>query len=154
LLQANRLHFRVVEGIMRHPYRTIGLAIVTVVLLTGCSTANYFRLLLTVKDGDTGKPVEGVTGIIDYTTNAEEQKNDLTIGLSSTGSTNADGQLTHDFMVSPYPSNAPHWYLKLKKEGYEPAVIDIKPNPEPERKRDEKHPLPVVVEMKPLAKKP
>jgi hypothetical protein len=137
---------------MRHPYRTVGLALVAVVLLTGCSTANYFRLLLTVKDADTGKPIEGVTGVLDVQL-SEQHKNELDHGYSLGGGTNADGQLTHEFMVSPYPSDWP-WYLKLKKEGYEPVTIDIKPNPQPERKHDEKTPLPVTVEMKPLTKKP
>lgn len=139
---------------MRHPYRTIGLAVAAVVLLTGCSTANHFRLLLTVKDANTGEPVEGVTGVIDDTLSAEERKNEPDFGFPLVIGTNADGQLTYEFMVSPYPSDAPHWYLKLKKEGYEPAVIDIKPNPQPKRNGDEKPPLPVTVEMKPLAKKP
>jgi hypothetical protein len=138
---------------MRHPYRTIGLAVAAVVLLTGCSTANHFRLLLTVKNADTGEPLEGVTGVL-TTSPSEERKNELDYGFPLVVGTNADGQLTHEFMVSPYPSDAPHWYLKLKKEGYDPVIIDIKPNPQPERKGNEKHPLPVTVEMKPLAKKP
>ena len=36
------------------------------------------------------------------------------------------------------------------KEGYEPVVIDIKPKPLPERRRDVKIPLTVKVEMQPV----
>jgi len=140
------------EDTVRHSYRTIGLAVVAVVLLTGCSTANYFRLLLTVKDANTGEPVEGIIAVLDAPS-SEQHKNEPDFGHLIPPSTNADGQLTYEFMVSPYPSDRP-WYLKVRKEGYEPVVIDIMPNPQPERKGNEKSPLPVTVEMKPLAKKP
>ena len=43
---------------MRHPYRTTGLVIVAVVLLTGCSTPQTFTLFLTVRNAD-GKYVGG-----------------------------------------------------------------------------------------------
>src|SRR5690349_4847632 len=102
---------------MRHPHQTLGLAAVAVVLLTGCSTANYFRLLLTVKDADTGKPVEGVIGVLDTGPSSEERKNEPDFGYLIPPSTNVDGQLTNEFMISPYPSDRP-WYLKLRREGY------------------------------------
>ena len=137
---------------MRHPYRTIGLAVGTVVLLSGCTTMGHFRLLLTVKDAETGEPLEFATGDLDTRGN-EERKHEMTQS-GQLPWTNENGQSTYDFQVSPYPHDRPHWYLKLRKEGFESVVIDIKPNPQPEQKRNEPMLLHVTVEMKPLPKQP
>ena len=66
--------------------------------------------------------------------------------------TDEEGRLTDDFLISPYPSDAPHWYLKLVKEGFDPVVIDIKPASQP--KGAEKTPLNIEVEMRPKAQLP
>jgi hypothetical protein len=135
---------------MRHPYRTVPLVVAAVVLLTGCSYSYPIQLLLTVKNADDGKPVEGVTGVLD-TLAVEERKQDLDYGSSFSNRTNADGLLTHEFTAGNTDHKGP-WYLKLQKDGFEPLVIAIRPSPVP--KSGEQTPVPVTVEMKPLPKKP
>lgn len=81
----------------------------------------------------------------------EERKFDPTYG-GRDETTDAKGQLTHEFMVSPYPCDHPHWYLKLTKEGFQPVEIDIKPHPQPKKVQGQKIPLNVKVEMKPTVK--
>jgi hypothetical protein len=141
---------------MRHPYRTVSLVVVTLVLLTGCSVSYPFQLLLTVKNADDGTPVEGVTVVLD-TTNADEDRLQFDRGSypspSSDRQTDAEGRLTFTFQINNEPHRYAYWFLKLRKDGFEPAVVDIRPNPVPKNHR-ETTPLPVVVEMKPLPKKP
>ena len=64
--------------------------------------------------------------------------------------TDNDGTLSRDFLVSPYPDDHNHWYLKLQKEGFETEAVNIKPSPLP--KNSSKSPLTVEVRMKPLSK--
>jgi hypothetical protein len=139
---------------MRHPYRTVSLVVVTLVLLTGCSTSHTFQLLLTVKNAETGESVPGAKVVLDAGTLSGDRKGDMEAGHHALGSTNEDGQFSYDVFISPYPSDVPHWFLKLQKDGFEPLVIDIKPASQPRKRDGEKVPLPVVVEMKPLPKKP
>ena len=127
------------------------LLVVAVVLLTGCSWSYKFRLLLTVKNADDGTPVQGVTAVLDDPVLADERKQDLNAG-SRLGTTDAGGELTHDFIRNGSGWSDP-WYLKLKKEGFEPQVIDINPRKDG-LKSGEPNPLPIAVEMKPLPKKP
>lgn len=135
---------------MRHRYRTIGLAIATIVLLSGCSWSNTFQLLLTVTSADDKQPVGGVAAVLDTLGAVEERKQQLDAG-SPIGTTDAAGQLRHNFTISGYTSNSGPWYLKLQKEGFEPLIIDISPK----RSVNEREvPLPVTAEMKPIAKKP
>lgn len=136
---------------MRHPYRTIALTIVAVVFTTGCSVSYPFQLLLTVKNADDGTPLEGVTGTLD-TMGVEEQKTRLDYGFGLQTHTGTDGRLTYDFNISGSPDRFPHWYLKLHKDGFEPVVIDIQPNPVPDDRKN-RQPIPVTVEMKPTVKK-
>ena len=136
---------------MRHPYRTIGLAIVSVVLLTGCSTLHTFKLILTVKNAGDGQPVEGATVVLDDTLTAAEHKQQLDRG-SPLGETNAEGKLTHEFKISGYTSRSGPWYLKIQKDGFEPQVLDV--SPKQDFNSREPIPLPVVVGLKPLPKQP
>ena len=136
---------------MRHPYRTAALAFAAVTLLTGCSWSCTFNLLLTVINADDGKPVPGVTVVLDTYSLAEDRKQDLDAG-GQIGSTDGQGQLTHEFSISGYTSSEGPWFLKLRKEGFEPVVKDISPHKEA-KKGGERNPLPVNVEMKPLPKK-
>lgn len=135
---------------MRYPRRTIALAAAAVVLLTGCSTSHAFRLLLTVTNADDGTPVQGATVVLD-TSQSEARMHDLAHG-SQIGPTDAAGKLTHDFSFGGYTKRTGPWYLKVQKEGFEPRVIDI--SPRTDAKSGEPNPLPVAVELKPLAKKP
>ena len=137
---------------MRHPYRTVSLVVVAVVLLTGCSTSHTFRLLLTVKSADTGEPVEGAIPVLHESVD-DERKNDMEYGWHHFEPTDATGRVTVEFKVSGYTSSSTsRWYLKIRKDGFEPQVIDI--NPRVQVKAGEVTPLPVTVELKPLAKKP
>jgi hypothetical protein len=111
---------------MRHPYRTVGLTIAAVVLLTGCSNSYTFNLLLTVTNQDDGQPVEGVTVVLDTAINAEEQKQKLDAG-SLLDATSAEGKLTHRFNYAGYFRTSGPWYLKLQKEGFVSQVIDVSP---------------------------
>ena len=132
---------------MRNPFRTITLAAAAILLLTGCSYSYPFQLLLTVKDAETGKPLEGVTGVLD-TTDREEAKYQMESGFSLRRETGAGGGLMHDFQITNKPDQYRHWFLKLRKEGYEPTVVDIRPDPVPETK--ERISIPIAVKMKPL----
>jgi hypothetical protein len=129
---------------VRHSRRSLLLILSAVVFLPGCSTLQLFQLLLEVRN-ENGKPLPGVSIKLDTLGN-EERKLDVEYGIQS-GITDEEGRITLDFMVSPYSSDSPHWYLKLTKEGFETAVIDIKPYPQPV-KVQERIPLNVMVEMK------
>ena len=133
---------------MRHPYRTVSLAIIAV-LLSSCSFQYYFHLFITVTNEETGQPVEGVAGRIDtYVVNDSEK--DLDFG-DDIGVTGANGQIDREFIISGGSRTRP-WLLKLKKEGYEPLVIDIKLESMAEPGAKHKQPLPVEVKMKALKK--
>jgi hypothetical protein len=135
---------------MRSPKLTTALFAVSLLMLTGCSTAHYFILHLTVTDADSGKPLSGVATNLD-TRGDEERKMDHEYGYP-TDVTGPDGQMTREFMISPYPSDAAHWYLKLKMDGYEMEVIEIKPAEQPKTK--EKTPLDVSVRLRPTRVQP
>jgi hypothetical protein len=134
---------------MRHPYRTTFLIVSTIILLTGCSTSQTFQLILSVRNKTDGKPVSDVQVTID-TLGIEERKFDMDYGWPR-ATTDADGRLSQDFMVSPYPNDRYHWYLRVSKEGFEPLVIDIKPATQPP-KTTEASPLKVDVELEPIKK--
>jgi hypothetical protein len=125
--------------------------IAAVVLLTGCSWSQVFRLSLTVVNRTNGTPIAGAVVDVDTFATNEEGKNDP---VPETGyQTNEAGRLDYDFSISGYTptsSGADRWYLKVRKDGYEPVVVDIKPPPE--RKKDGPIPLAVTVEMRPVEK--
>jgi hypothetical protein len=135
---------------MRHPYRTVAVALAAVVLLTSCSWDCAFHLVLTVTNAEDGEPVPGVTALLDTHGILEGHKDDLNAG-DEIGSTGEDGTLTHDFVIAGYTKSQGPWYLKLKKKGFEPVVIDISPRTDA-KKGGELNPLPVGVRMKTLAK--
>jgi hypothetical protein len=128
------------------------LAVTAVVLLPGCTTGHYFQLLVTVRDADTRQPIVGAEVRLDATDRADNLKTDLDAGYNASGQTGDDGRFTQEVLVSPYPGDGLHWWLKVRKDGYEPAVIDIMPKPQPTG--GEKTPLPITVELKPVAKNP
>ena len=139
---------------MRHLYRTLFLVFTAVVLLTGCSTSHTFQLLLLVRNKADGTPLSGVNLNLSTNWGNEEHKLDTIYGeWNPSPTTDAAGRFTRNFMVSPYPSDHPHWYLKLTKEGFEPMAVDIKPSPQP-RKHDGITPLNVEVEMQPMKQPP
>jgi hypothetical protein len=131
---------------MRHRCRTVLLSVAAVVLLTSCSTSQAFHLLVTVLTAD-GTPVAGAKVLLD-TQGVEERKLDPEYGWPHDGATDAQGRFAHDFSVSPYPSDDPRWYLKVSKDGFETVVIDIKPDPQPEKSR-ERIELTRTVELRP-----
>jgi hypothetical protein len=138
---------------MRHPFRTTIVVIAAVVPLTGCSWSQVFQLSLTVVDKTDGTPIPGATVLVDTSLANEERKNDP---VHETGfQTDQAGRLEYDFSIpgyTPTASGGDRWYLKVRKAGYEPVVLDIKPNPPPERSRDQHLPLTVKVEMRPVTK--
>ena len=136
---------------MRHPCRTVPLVAVAVVLLTGCSRSFPYQLLLTVRDADTGASAEGVSVILDASILAEERKANMEEGYHAVGATDKEGQFAQEVRVNSYPQETNCWYLKLRKDGFEPLTVTIKP---PEPRSGEVVPLPVTVELKPLPKKP
>lgn len=136
---------------MRHPGRAIALAAIAVVLLTGCSWSCSFRLLLTVENAADGTPLPEATAVLDTGTLAEERKGDPDEG-SLLAPTNDAGQLTFDFNSAGYTSTTGPWYLKVRKEGFEPQVIDVSPHVEVKSGGKERHPLPVTIRLKPLPK--
>ncbi len=81
----------------------------------------------------------------------EATKSDLDSPWPHDGKTDKAGLFIHDYLISPYPSDKPHWYLKVSKDGFEPVVIDIKLMPQPAKSKDGPIPLPVTVELKPKA---
>ncbi len=92
-----------------------------------------FRLSLTVVDKTDGKPIPGAEVDVDASLTNEEQKhNPVETGLL----TDEAGRLEYDLSIpgyTPTASGGERWYLMVRKEGYEPVVIDIKPNPPPGR---------------------
>jgi hypothetical protein len=140
---------------MSHPFRTTSLVIAAVVLLTGCSWSQVFQLNLTVVDKTDGTPIPSALVVVDTSLTNEERRNDPV--TTETGfQTDKAGRLEYDFSISGYTpthSGADRWYLKVSREGYEPVVIDIKPQPPPER-REGKIPLTVKVEMRPAKNPP
>jgi hypothetical protein len=142
-------------AVMGHPLRTTALVVAAVALLAGCSWSQVFRLSLTVVDKADGTPIPGAQVVVDTSVTNEERKSDPVppdAGLQADGA----GRLEHDFSISGYTptsSGGDRWYLKVSKEGYEPVVTDIKPNPPPDR-REGKIPLAVRVEMRPVGNPP
>jgi hypothetical protein len=136
---------------MRHLARTIPLAVVAIVCLTGCSVSYPFQLLLTVKNAEDGKPIEGATGVLDALA-VDEHESQLDYGRHRLPATDTQGRLTYDFSLTGSSGRFLHWHLKLQKEGFEPVVVSIWPN-EPNSPR-ELTSVPVVVELKLLPKKP
>jgi hypothetical protein len=133
---------------MTHPLRTTLLVITAVVFLTGCSWTQVFRLTLTVLDKRDGTPISGAKVAVDAYTSNEEGKNDF--GPETGLQTDEAGRVDFDFSIpgyTPTASGGGRWYLKVQKDGYEPMVTDIKPNPPPER-REGKIPVTVKVEMR------
>src|SRR5579872_2102643 len=136
---------------MSHQLRTTFLVIVAVVLLTGCSWSQVFRISLTVVDKTDSKPITGAQAEVDTSYSSDERKNDP-VPPGTGHQTDVAGSLDFDVSISGYTptsSGGERWYLKVRKEGYEPVVIDIKPKPAPERNKDGPIPLNVKVEMQP-----
>ncbi|SRR6266545_4999334 len=88
---------------MRHPSRTALIAFTVVVLLTGCSWSQVFRLSLTVVDKDTGKPIPGAKVDVDASSLNEERKNEQ---VDTGRQTDEAGRLDYDFSISGYPPTA------------------------------------------------
>jgi len=126
-----------------------------VVLLTGCSWSQVFRLSVTVVDKADGKPIPGAEVLVDaFVTNEERKDEPIPEGWGGVRTDEA-GRLDTDFSISGYTptsSGGDRWYLKVRKEGYEPVVIDIKPNPPPERNKEGPIPLTAKVEMQRVRK--
>jgi 5-hydroxyisourate hydrolase-like protein (transthyretin family) len=80
---------------MRHPYCTVPLVITAVVLLTGCSTAQTFQLLVTVLNKADGKPLAGAKVSLD-TLGVEERKLDLDYGWLNDAKTDDGGKFSYD----------------------------------------------------------
>lgn len=142
---------------VERPYRLSVLAFTAVILLTGCSWSQVFRLSLTVVDKTDGKSIPGAKVVVDASEINEERKNDP-VPQDTENQTNEMGRLGYEFSISGYtPTNSGgrRWYLKVRKEGYEPVVIDIKPDPPPPRNRD-RQPIPLTakVEMQRVAELP
>jgi hypothetical protein len=134
---------------VRHPYRTTVLVVAAVVFLTGCSWSQTFTLFLTVRNAEDGQPVPGAAVKLD-TLGSEERKDEHDYGVGPGGQTGPDGRFEHDFRISGYTeSGSERWYLKVKKDGFEPQVINIRPANQP-RKPDEKIPLRVEVRLRPV----
>jgi hypothetical protein len=110
------------------------MAIVAFVPLTSCSKGQEFRIVVTVLDAIDGKPIAGAVVILDNH-GIEDRKLDTSYGSPHDQVTNDAGYFAYEFYVSPYPSDAPRWYLKVSKTGYETAAIDIKPSPQPPHSR-------------------
>ncbi len=130
---------------------TLGLVLAAVVPLAGCGKkeGQDFQLSLVVHNLADGQPLPGVTVLLD-TAGSEESRAHPDQGVA-VGTTDAEGRLTHQFRVSPYPSDSPHWWLKLSKEGYTPVVRDIRPK-EPPGKQDAAFPIALTVGMEPEKK--
>jgi hypothetical protein len=157
---------------MRHPIRTTLLVVAAVVLLTGCTTSQDFRLVLLVLDKESGRPIPIARIELDDQVNEErkedysrlEEPNPLAV-VNDDGkaeqeqreyrwrapATDGEGKLEYGFRVSPYPPYERPWYLRVVKKGYEPVVIDIHPYPEPAATRG-RISQPVIVEMTPKKK--
>ena len=131
---------------MRHPIRTIALAAIATILLTGCSVSYPFQLLLKVETEDDGQPLEGVTVVLD-TTSEYADKWRMDHGFHHGVPTDASGRVVLDFQITQAPDIYKHWFLKLQKDGYESTVIDIRPNPVPNSR--DRTPIPITVKMKP-----
>jgi hypothetical protein len=136
---------------MRHPVRTIALAAIATVLLTGCTKVYPFQLLLTVESEADGRALEGVTAVL-KTTSGDANRLGMDYGSQLGDLTDSSGRFTHDFQIVGSPDNDKHWYLKLQKDGFEPVVVDIRPDPVPNS--HDKTPIPVTVKMKALPPAP
>jgi hypothetical protein len=82
---------------------------------------------------------------------ADERKGDPDEGLRLLP-TDATGQIDFEFNVGGYTSTDGPWYLKVRKDGFEPRAIDISPHVDV--KNGERYPLPVTIRLKPLSHKP
>ena len=134
---------------MKYPIRTVGLVTITFILLAGCQFSYPYTLILSVKDANNNQPVPGVSVKLD-TSGSEEQKFNMDYTTHrDIPDSEADGQVLYDFKEGG--SQLTGWYLKLKKEGYEIEVIDIKPSTEP-KNRNERTILKVEARMRPIAK--
>jgi hypothetical protein len=126
-------------------------ALVAIVLLTGCSWSRSFSLLLTVENANDGQPVPDVSAVLDTRAMADERKGDPDEGTRLLP-TDAVRKLTFDFNIGGYTKSDGPWYLKIRKDGFEPQEVDISPHVEV--KNGERYPLPVTVRIKPLPKQP
>jgi hypothetical protein len=112
----------------------------------GCTKGYNYDLSCVVKSAADGKPLRGVTVVLDTLGN----KDDLSYGDPLSEPTDAEGRVTRTFFVDlcAFDPGRPRWYLKLEKEGFVPEVVDITPTTRPE-KLGSTTPLSVVVQMRP-----
>ena len=161
---------------MRHPYRTALFAITTAVVLTSCSWTQPFRLTVTVVDQKDGTPLFGCKVGVDANFNdtQENQHNREPVPWADVAAngvaeapavieqrkansawmkwrtTDLAGRAECDFSIHGYTktqSGSKRWDLAVRKEGYEPVLIDFKPDPLPEGGRDV-IPLTLTVKMR------
>lgn len=113
---------------MRSRCLTLGPFAAAVLLLSGCSYSYDFHVLVSVLGAD-GKPLGGATVRLDTMGN-EERKLDLEHGVPQGAAEDGVGRFPIDFSVSDAAGeHRGPWYLKVSKEGFEPVVVDIHPDP-------------------------
>jgi hypothetical protein len=127
-------------------FLSLACAATFLVFASGCTKVYYFQLSCVVTSAVDGKPLAGVTAVVDIF----GKKEDLSYGDPIKDPFDAKGGLTHTFFVSVGSSalDKPHWYLKLQKEGFHPEVVEIKPLSMPE-KAGTITPISRVVHMRP-----
>lgn len=109
---------------------------------SGCTLEYRYELSCFVQNAADGKPLSGVLALLD----TDGRADDLTKGRTGARPTDAEGRLTHEFILISQPGTK-RWYLKLEKDGFEPLVIDI--TPAAPLASGHKNPQSVVGQMRP-----
>lgn len=139
------------------PFGALVLAAGLLACGTGCSRYDIYNLFCEVRNADDDTPIEGVRAVLDLFCREDELKagTDMEKGVVLKETTDPNGLFVHEIRVIPY--NMFHddrrWLLKLSKDGFHPAVVDITPTRAPEAPAHALA-LEVSVKMRPKAEKP
>jgi hypothetical protein len=119
-------------------------------LLAACSCGHEIRLQVTVTNAEDGKPLSGVKGTFDDSSEAEEKKSDFDWCYPMSERWDMPGTLCCRIQYVKTMRDRP-WYVKLQKDGFEPLIVDIRSylTQQPLTDID----LPITIEMKPVPKK-
>jgi hypothetical protein len=124
----------------------LALSAVMLLSLSGCTKGYHYTLTCVVRNAADGKFLEGVNAVVD----TKGKKDELSYGYPVLELSDAEGRFQYKLYITMRSPDfsAPHWYLKLQKDGFRSEVVDIKPGPEP-KQAGTTTPIFVVVDMHP-----
>ena len=128
------------------PRRAAVLVIALALAGGGCSRTYSFNYVATVTNEADGTPIAGAT----IRRNMWGEKSDPKTAETIV-ETDAAGQATEEFSVpaAAFGAGRPTWYLRVSKDGFEPAIVEIKPTQPPSEAHTQ---LDVPIKLRPVKK--